>query len=124
MEINLSSCQEADIRVPATLVDLDVTSETPAAPAAEAVRGSSRSSCDTRAAPLPRNSILQRLLTLQRHAEIGDHDAKELSDRLMNEIEASGGRTWQVYGGLYTVCRSLVHLGLLMRHQFRKCLWV
>ena len=86
MGTNLSSCQEADIRVPAGLVDLDVTSEAPAA----AVRGSSRSSCDTRAAPLPRNSILQRLLTLQRHAEIGDHDAKELSDRLMNEIEASG----------------------------------
>ena len=80
--------------MPATLVDLDVTSEdasSSSSSAAEVVVRSSRSSlsCDTRSAPLPRNSILQRLLTLQRHAEIGDHDAKELSDRLMNEIEAS-----------------------------------
>ena len=67
--------------MPASLVDMDVTSEE--------ARRRSRLCCDTRSAPLPRNSILQRLLTLQRHAEIGDHDAKELSDRLMNEIEAS-----------------------------------
>ena len=86
--------------MPASLVDMDVTSEAAAssssAAAAEVggVKRSSRTSlsCDTRSAPLPRNSILQRLLTLQRHAEIGDHDAKELSDRLMNEIEASDGK--------------------------------
>jgi len=86
--------QEADIRVPATLVDMDVTSEAAASSSAAevVVKRSSRSlCCDTRSAPLPRNSILQRLLTLQRHAEIGDHDAKELSDRLMNEIEDSEG---------------------------------
>ncbi len=37
-----------------------------------------KSFCDTRSSPLPKNSILQKLLVLQRHAEIADHEAKEL----------------------------------------------
>ena len=76
--------------MPSSLVGMDVTSEAAAASSSSAAssRRTSRC-CDTRSAPLPRNSILCRLLRLQRHAEIGDHDAKELSDRLMNEIEAS-----------------------------------
>ena len=74
--------------MPASLVGMDVTSEAAASSSSAASRRTSRC-CDTRSAPLPRNSILCRLLRLQRHAEIGDHDAKELSDRLMNEIEAS-----------------------------------
>ena len=84
----LPSPQESDIRVPASLVGMDVTSEAAASSSSAASRRISRC-CDARSAPLPRNSILCRLLRLQRHAEIGDHDAKELSDRLMNEIEAS-----------------------------------
>lgn len=43
--------------------------------------------CDTRHSPLPKNGILQRLLTLQRHTEMSDHEAKVVCERLLNNVE-------------------------------------
>jgi hypothetical protein len=73
--------QESDVSVSQDLVDLDV------GPTPTLASCSYRSICDTRSSPLPRGCVLQRLLTLQRHTEIADSDAKELSDKMMNNIE-------------------------------------
>ncbi len=43
--------------------------------------------CDTHSLPLPDNCILQRLLTLQRHTDISDADAKVLCDWLLSTID-------------------------------------
>ncbi len=43
--------------------------------------------CDTASSPLPSGSILQRLLTLQKHTDISDHDARDLCERLLANID-------------------------------------
>lgn len=53
-------------------------------------KGSSRS-CDTDSRPLPANSILQKILLLQRHTDISDHDAKNLCDKLLSNIDDLDG---------------------------------
>ena len=43
--------------------------------------------CNTRSQPLPKNCILQRLLTLQKHTDISNQEAKRLCDRLLNNVD-------------------------------------
>ena len=43
--------------------------------------------CNTRSQPLPKNCILQRLLTLQKHTDISNQEAKHLCDRLLNNVD-------------------------------------
>lgn len=46
-----------------------------------------RLSCDTRCERLPQGCILQKVLSLQKHADISDHDAKVLCEKLLNNID-------------------------------------
>ncbi len=43
--------------------------------------------CDTASLPLPPGSVLQKLLTLQRHTDISDHGARDLCERLLANVE-------------------------------------
>ena len=47
--------------------------------------------CDTASRPLPPGSILHRLLLLQRHTDMSDHDAKTVCDRLLGSIDDLDG---------------------------------
>lgn len=53
--------------------------------------GRNNGCCDTRNDPLPNNCILQRLLTLQKHTQISDHDAKVICDRLLSNVDDLDG---------------------------------
>ena len=43
--------------------------------------------CNTNSQPLPKNCILQRLLTLQKHTDLSNQGAKLLCDRLLNNVD-------------------------------------
>ena len=43
--------------------------------------------CNTNCQPLPQNSILQKLLTLQKHTDLSNQGAKRLCDKLLNNVD-------------------------------------
>ena len=43
--------------------------------------------CNTKCQPLPQNSILQKLLTLQKHTDLSNQGAKRLCDKLLNNVD-------------------------------------
>jgi len=43
--------------------------------------------CDVTQEPLPQGCILQKLLTLQKHAELSDHGAKDVCERLLANVD-------------------------------------
>ena len=43
--------------------------------------------CNTNCQPLPHNSILQKLLTLQKHTDLSNQGAKRLCDKLLNNVD-------------------------------------
>ncbi len=43
--------------------------------------------CDTAGSPLPPGCILHRLLALQRHTDVSDHEARALCERLLDNVD-------------------------------------
>ena len=43
--------------------------------------------CNTNCQPLPQNSILQKLLNLQKHTDLSNQGAKRLCDKLLNNVD-------------------------------------